>query len=186
MNRISHLAWRGPVALGLVALVSGCYTMFSHPESQMVASDEAYSDCASCHAAGFASPLVPDPYTYTSIPFQDFYGSPWWMPGMPSTYAGGSVGGGGSKKSISRDDEDTRHTGGRGAPAPPTYNPPGTNAQETPSRNSGTQTQTTSPGQQPGRTMKKDASKDSKSGSAGSGSSSSQDKKDEPKDDSGG
>lgn len=84
---INNLAFRTPLLMGLGLFVAGCYTIFSHPESDLL-SHEAGNDCESCHSMGFAAETFASPYSYTSTPFFDYYEVPWWIPSYGEHYSG--------------------------------------------------------------------------------------------------
>ncbi len=172
MRDFKGLTFRLPlVVAGLLAL-GGCYTMVRHPATDVTQThgqDYLASDCASCHSQGFAAPLTPDSYGYTSGWFADYYGCPWWVadcggPGNPY-YSGGHGGDGSSPAGTVAGGED-RNVGSRGdtrgagipsglpaITAPPAAGPtPGSNLR--PSPQSGPDEPKTGP--QPGRTMKND------------------------------
>lgn len=178
MKPSSQLAFRVPALVGVTALLAGCYTMFSHPETDMADSfrDSRHSDCATCHRVGFEEPLAPDPYGYVAFPFQNFYSPcPWWVDCGSGGFIGGAAAGGGSgdAEAAKRRSSVERYLGIRGGTRPDSQpaSPPAT----TPAGTSASGTKEDQGGQQSGRTMKKD-SKDSKD-------SSKPDARDDPKPD---
>jgi hypothetical protein len=178
LQRYSQLAFRAP-AMGAVAiLLAGCYTMFSHPKTDMTEDfrDSRYQDCGTCHRVGFEQPLSPDPYNYVSYPFVGFYDCPWWVDCNGSTFLGGTAAeGGGGGEGVKAQVRGMRFLGSRGSASPPAEmpsTPAGSSvgaapADDSGSGGSGSGSSAQSPsqgGQQDGRTMKKDSpeSKDPK------------------------
>jgi len=168
----SQLAFRVPALVGVTALLAGCYTMFSHPETDMADSfrDSRHSDCATCHRVGFETPLAPDPYGYVAFPFQNFYTPcPWWVDCGSGGFIGGAAAGGGSgdTEAAKRRSSVERYLGIRGGTrpdsqpsSPPAAAPAGTSTGDSSSNpGAASGTKEDQGGQQSGRTMKKDSSK---------------------------
>jgi len=70
------------IALGVSLLLSGCYTLLTHPRS---AGEEAVSgggDCLQCHVEDDFRSTSYAPwvgyYAYSTSPWINYYGSPWW------------------------------------------------------------------------------------------------------------
>jgi hypothetical protein len=70
------------LAVCVLALGTGCYTVLRHPTgSDIVAEGTYYRSCADCHAdASFYHPYGNPYYTYgrSQYGWDDYYGQPWW------------------------------------------------------------------------------------------------------------
>ena len=70
------------LAVFLLLLTAGCYTVLQHPTGSHVATDGAYyRSCADCHAdAAYYHPYSHQHYRYgrSQYGWGDYYGSPWW------------------------------------------------------------------------------------------------------------
>lgn len=77
MRRISYAV--ALVALFLLLLNTGCYTVLRHPTgSNVVQEDTYYRSCADCHAdAAYYHPYS-QPYYSSHYGWGSYYGSPWW------------------------------------------------------------------------------------------------------------
>ena len=77
MRRISYAV--ALVALFLLLLNAGCYTVLQHPTgSNVVQQDTYYRSCADCHAdAAYYHPYS-QPYYSSHYRWGGYYGSDWW------------------------------------------------------------------------------------------------------------
>lgn len=71
------------LAVSLVVLSAGCYTVLRHPTGSSIVQEGAYyRSCADCHAdAAFYHPYGHRYYTYggSHYRWRDYYGWPWWQ-----------------------------------------------------------------------------------------------------------
>lgn len=70
-------------ALAMAAALAGCYTLLQHPRSSDPAMDSnaLSGSCLRCHSDNsFDAGAVPwvEHYSYSSYPWINYYGSPWW------------------------------------------------------------------------------------------------------------
>ena len=157
LHSINNLAFRVPTLAGTALFVAGCYTLFSHPASDLLTQDPG-TDCESCHSTGFAAETFASPYSYTATPFFDYYEVPWWIPSFGEVYSGEGEG-----QLPATPVRGGRHVGSRGqrGPAPVTHP---VDSEDQPVSRTSTETKKESPtpsspaesGPQPGRTMKED------------------------------
>jgi hypothetical protein len=77
MRRISYAL--AILAVSLLLLNGGCYTVLKHPTgSSVVQEDTYYRSCADCHAdAAYYHPYS-QPYYSSHYGWGSYYGSPWW------------------------------------------------------------------------------------------------------------
>ena len=70
------------LAVLLLLLSAGCYTVLQHPTGSSIASEDTYyRSCADCHAdAAYYHPFGHPYYTYGRSHYRwgSYYGSPWW------------------------------------------------------------------------------------------------------------
>lgn len=70
------------LAVSLLLLTAGCYTVLQHPTGSSVAHESStYRSCADCHAdAAYYHPYSHPYYSYgrSQYGWRDYYGSPWW------------------------------------------------------------------------------------------------------------
>lgn len=80
MRRISHAV--ALLAVFLLLLTAGCYTVMRHPTGSVVAHESSqYRSCADCHAdAAYYHPYSHPYYSYgrSQYGWSGYYGSPWW------------------------------------------------------------------------------------------------------------
>ena len=77
MRRLSYAL--AILAVSLLLLNAGCYTVLKHPTgSRVVQYDTYYKSCADCHAdAAYYHPYS-QPYYSSHYGWGSYYGSPWW------------------------------------------------------------------------------------------------------------
>lgn len=66
------------LGLALGTLIAGCYTVLSHPSSEIAQEEEISGGCLRCHGT---LDDYPDPYPYYADsyrPWINYYDAPWW------------------------------------------------------------------------------------------------------------
>ncbi len=77
MRRILYAA--ALLAISLLFLNAGCYTVLRHPTgSTVVQEDTYYRSCADCHADATYYHPYSQPYYSSHYRWNAYYGSPWW------------------------------------------------------------------------------------------------------------
>jgi len=80
MKRTSYVV--ALLAVSLLLLTTGCYTVMRHPTGDTVAHEGSqYRSCADCHAdAAYYHPYSHpyNTYGYSQYGWSGYYGSPWW------------------------------------------------------------------------------------------------------------
>jgi len=114
LKYFNNLAIQLPASCAVLLALGGCYTVFTHPQTDLTGHDDGYRDCASCHADGFAQPPYGDPYAYAGEAWRGYYACPWWIDDCGAAYGvlGGTAAAGG------------RTAGSRGIPGNPGANAP--------------------------------------------------------------